>query len=680
MSDFDPGGSGYANIARHLCTQLSEMGEEIIVLGLGYSGQEHNHPFTVVPAQMGNIAQMIGQLKINNVHIEAIIVALDIPLQEMLLDRLQALDTIPYIGLFPLEAGPLCMTWAMNLLRMDERLIMSEFGQQELEQAGVSSHVIPIGVDADVWRVPHPEEREQLRKGLGIEEDQILVLTVADNQERKNISRSMEIFAEFAKDRNAIYWMVTRPKSPVGWKLEDYAMELGIMDRFSIWERGMPQKQLWSLYAAADMMLLTSKAEGLGMPVLEAMSTRLPVIGTKCAAIEEHLKEGRGMLIEPDYVMRDPWGNSRRYFAGVEDGAWQMRLWWEGMNLDDCTGLLDKAQSYVNARTWDLATDTLYQALNRARIAKPIEIPIVEDKSPSTPIEMAVSEPIATSRRKRGKRKEQATLDIVIPVYGRADLLADCLESVRIATPDIITKVIIVDDCGPEQVELSQLYSSLNGTSRVLKNSQNAGFAATVNRGVAAGAAANILILNTDVVLEPDTISLMLAGLAEDKVGVVGPKLLFPEDSVDPTRPPGKIQHAGLAVNSGGRIIHPLVGWSGDHPKANIKRGCQAVTGACLMTRREVWKEVRGLYKESGDPTSGALNEVYGQGTYEDIEFCFAARSIGWTVMYLPEAVASHRVGGSVKELAGGYPISRNEMIFNARCQSLLAWDEWTYL
>lgn len=366
VSDFDLRGSGYMNIAVSLCTELVNSGHDVIALGLGYNRQHHPHPFKIVPAQLSEIVPMIKQLR-NAVTIDAVVVALDIPLQSRLLQQLDAPGDIPYIGLFPLESGPLCMAWAMSLLRMSERLIMSEFGKEELQNAGVDSHYIPIAFDKDSWRPPQEKERELLRQGLGVDDDTFVVLTVADNQERKNLSRSLEIFADFAEKRKAVYWMVTRPDSPVGWELTDYAAELGILDRLNIWKRGIPFKELWSLYAAADAFLLTSKAEGLAMPVLEAMSCRLPVVGTKCAAIEEHLKDGRGLLIEPDYVMIDPWGNSKRYFAGRDDGAYKLRLLAGGMSGDDIGTMMNKAQEYVNNRTWARAGAILCEAIERVK-------------------------------------------------------------------------------------------------------------------------------------------------------------------------------------------------------------------------------------------------------------------------------------------------------------------------
>lgn len=371
VSDFDLTGSGYMNIGVSLCGQLAQRGYEVMALGLGYNGQEHRYPFKIVPTQqVSDIVPMIRQLQAGGMGIEALVVALDIPLQENIMMRLDTPGELPYIGIFPLEAGPLCQTWAMGLLRMDERLIMSHFGRIELKEAGVDSAFIPIGLDTESWRPPTPEERRLLRQGMGVDDETFVVLTVADNQERKNLSRSMEIFADFAKDRKALYWMVTRPKSPVGWKLEDYAMSLGIFDRLAIWERGLPFKQLWSLYAAADAFLLTSKAEGLAMPVLEAMACRLPVLGTRCAAIEEHLQDERGLLIDADYVMVDPWGNSQRYFASREDGAIKLSILSMAGSDPALEEQLDDAQAYVQARTWDRAGQVLAAAIERAKAAK----------------------------------------------------------------------------------------------------------------------------------------------------------------------------------------------------------------------------------------------------------------------------------------------------------------------
>ena len=282
-------------------------------------------------------------------------------------------------------------------------------------------------------------------------------------------------------------------------------------------------------------------------------------------------------------------------------------------------------------------------------------------------------------RKRRPKRKQQIKLpdlDIIIPVSGRPDLLAKCLESVQTTKGDLGINIILVDDQGPDQEALNELYGSLDGASQVIRNPANLGFPRTVNTGLRTSTASLVLILNTDVELQPDALQMMIAEFDEPAVGVVAPKLLFPPDSTNPHRPAGKLQHAGLAIDFQGRVIHPYVGWSADHPAVNNRRECQAVTGACLMTRRSVWQSVLRAYQQAGDPTTGPFNEVYGRGTFEDIEYSFAARSLDYKVIYTPKAVAYHYVGASA-EGSGGYPLDRNYLIFKARCGTYLIWDEW---
>lgn len=279
------------------------------------------------------------------------------------------------------------------------------------------------------------------------------------------------------------------------------------------------------------------------------------------------------------------------------------------------------------------------------------------------------------AKRKRRPAKNQAKLDIIIPVYGQPEMLQNCLDSIKTNIPH---RLILVDDCGPSQDDLSKIYCGLNGTSRVIRNKENQGFPSTVNRGIKQGTSAIVLILNTDIVLQPGAIEAMYKEFDNEAVGIVGAKLVFPKDT--PHGPAGKVQHAGLGITFDGEIVHGCIGWSSENPKVNRRLSLQAVAGACMMIRRSVLSEIHKQYQANGDPTRGPLNEVYGRGTYEDIELCFAARALGYEVIYQPEAVGAHYVGASITGNQESYPINRNRMIFQTRCGNMLAWDEWRLL
>lgn len=280
------------------------------------------------------------------------------------------------------------------------------------------------------------------------------------------------------------------------------------------------------------------------------------------------------------------------------------------------------------------------------------------------------------AKRKHRPIKPEYQLDIVIPVYGQSALLQRCIQGLPEAANDIPYRLILVDDCGPEQEQLGAVYRSLNGNSKVLRNKQNSGFAKTVNAGVASGTAPCILLLNSDCILEPGAIPAMLEEFDNPEVGIVGAKLLFGDNRWQQA---GKVQHAGLCRNIQGQLVHVNLGWSADHPKVNERREMQMVTGACLMTRRKLWGQVMAEYHKYGDPSTGALNEVYSTGYLEDAELCLAAKAQGYKVVYQPKAVGVHYVGASMVTSREGSTLQRNTMIFGARCGHLVAYDEYLY-
>lgn len=362
-SDLDFRMSGYMNITVSLSKELAKRGHEVKCVGMGYNNEEHTFPFGIIGVR--NLQETFAVIM--NLHkawnYDVLIVAMDIPVQEQFLGFIaQNALPIKYIGIMPVEADPLCMSWALLLMQMNKALIISEFGTEEAKKVGVeNAEYIPIGIDLEAWRPPTEEERTTLRNALGFKEDEFVVLTVGYNQERKFLSRSMEIFAEFVKEHpNSKYAMVTAEHSPVGWKLRDLAQELGFADKFVLFERGMEHKRLWGIYAASDAFLLTSKAEGLGMIFMEAMSVGLPCIGTNCTGIAELIGSGRGYLVDYDYTIRDPFGNGRRYYASISDGVQKLSMAYKGWEV----GIEYKtAQEYVKSKTWDEAGDILEKSI-----------------------------------------------------------------------------------------------------------------------------------------------------------------------------------------------------------------------------------------------------------------------------------------------------------------------------
>lgn len=364
ISDFDVTGSGYLNITVPLCAKLSRNGHEVKVIGLQYKGEEHPFEFSVIPSQTLQEALAVSQNLWNLWHFDVMIIALDIPIQMVFLNAMKG-RPFPYIGIMPIEADPLCVTWAMALMQMNRVLIISQFGTDEAKKLNVDANHIQIGIDIESWRFPEVEERKKIRESMNIDDDTFVILQVADNQERKNLSAAMEIVSGFSKNKKVKYILVTREQSNVGWRLRDYAQLMKINAITSIYERGISFAQLWSIYAASNLFLLTSKAEGLGMPLLEAMAVGVPCAGTECTAIQEVLGEGRGILLPYAYKYVDPFGNGHRYFIDVPKSIKILNKYYEDKEL--LYPMIEKSHKYVEERTWDISALQLEKALEYIR-------------------------------------------------------------------------------------------------------------------------------------------------------------------------------------------------------------------------------------------------------------------------------------------------------------------------
>jgi len=150
-----------------------------------------------------------------------------------------------------------------------------------------------------------------------------------------------------------------------------------------------------------------------------------------------------------------------------------------------------------------------------------------------------------------------------------------------------------------------------------------------MNRAAALAGGDHLLFLNDDVeIITPDWLERLLEFSQQPEVGAVGAKLLFPG---------GRLQHAGVAV-LGGRPAHPFYGRRGDHPgyfnNLLMPRNCAAVTGACLMTRADVFRAAGGFDE------SFPLN-------YNDVDYCLRLHAAGLRVVCTPHARLYHHELGT---------------------------------
>ncbi len=312
-------------------------------------------------------------------------------------------------------------------------------------------------------------------------------------------------------------------------------------------------------------------------------------------------------------------------------------------------------------------------------------------------------------KRKRGKPQQKKSkkkqkrggppkylLDIVMPVYGEWGMLARAIGQVEQAAEGMQGeyRIIVVDNGTPPwqpseeepgeeplegeesegitispEEQAAPVKELLRPIDRFIRIEENIGYPGACNLGASKGNSPLLIVLTSDVYMEPGSITVLVREMDNPQVGLVGPLLLFPPDE-SPHGPAGGVQSAGIAFDIGGDPFHVFLAWTPENPRVKQRREMQAVTGAMFITRRSLWQQI------------GGLNEIYGAGTYEDVELCFEIRQRGYTVVFQPAAVGYHYVGGSIEHGAGkgGFPLSLNAMTFKGRWAQFLQWDAFRFL
>jgi len=107
------------------------------------------------------------------------------------------------------------------------------------------------------------------------------------------------------------------------------------------------QSRLREIYASCDGWLFSSRTEGFGLPIVEAMACRTPVVATPAGAAPELLAEGRGILVGMDDAAG--MAGAMRRLAGLPDAQWRQ--------------LSTRAYDRVRGYSWESAADRCEAAL-----------------------------------------------------------------------------------------------------------------------------------------------------------------------------------------------------------------------------------------------------------------------------------------------------------------------------
>jgi GT2 family glycosyltransferase len=218
-------------------------------------------------------------------------------------------------------------------------------------------------------------------------------------------------------------------------------------------------------------------------------------------------------------------------------------------------------------------------------------------------------------------------------VEGRGDILLveHFVKSIRKNSSHRGIRILVVDD-GDMPAQTKETLKALDVRIEKYKKESTFNYARKLNFSVNLADTEYVIMLNDDLeVIASDWIEALLEMLVNPEVGLVGGKLLYPNDC---------IQHAGMALGVIGGATHVFIHWPdkqvGYNAFTDVIRNYSAVTGAVMATRLSLFKKL------------GGFDERY-ETDYNDVDFCLRVIKEGYRVVYTPFAKLYHFEGSSIQ-------------------------------
>jgi GT2 family glycosyltransferase len=232
----------------------------------------------------------------------------------------------------------------------------------------------------------------------------------------------------------------------------------------------------------------------------------------------------------------------------------------------------------------------------------------------------------------RPELKREPLVSIVIPTAGQSRevryepvvLVEHCVRSIVSDSTYRNYEIVCVYDESVHPGVLASLREIAGERLRLVRFDRPFSFSGKINVGAVRSRGEHLLLLNDDIeVATPDWIERMVMYSSIPGVGAVGGRLIW-ED--------GRLQHVGVRFQNGlpGHLYHGFAGDFGGYGNlVRVAGNFLAVTGACLMTRRDAFEEVGGL------TTILPVN-------YNDIDYCLKQRAHGRRTVCDPDLVMYH--------------------------------------
>lgn len=305
--------SAYAGQGRLWVPRLRSLGHNVTVFELANgSGLPHRLPdgILILPTHLDPLGSDMLIAHARKVNADAVITLCD-----TWAFRPDIMSQVNWFPLTPIDHQPPPPAVVNSLKACKRPMAISRYGEQQLRSVSFDPFYWPHGIDPSIW---HPGDKQEARKALGIKPDEFFVTFVGVNDSqpsRKGIPELLIAWSLFTPTHpDARLYMHTSDVGnlpanggtggvniPVLAKTINLNMHTVTMVDQYRYKTGIPASDLASIARASDVLVLPSRGEGFGLPLVEFARCGCPTITSDFTAGAELCWGGWKIPGEPEW-------------------------------------------------------------------------------------------------------------------------------------------------------------------------------------------------------------------------------------------------------------------------------------------------------------------------------------------------------------------------------------------
>ena len=233
-------------------------------------------------------------------------------------------------------------------------------------------------------------------------------------------------------------------------------------------------------------------------------------------------------------------------------------------------------------------------------------------------------------------------ISVIIPIYNALDDLKVLIQSLKNNFNFALGEIILINDCSKDETtNYLQNFSEQNPEFKVIYNEENFGFIKTCNKGMQIAKNEIVVLLNSDTIIPKNFVEKIIKCFeSNSQIGVASPISSCSVVYFIPLEKGYSIQDINNRLDKFHKTTYPKI---------------LAAEGFCFCIRKKVIEQI------------GCLDEIYGKGYHEEIDFALRAQKNGWENVLIDNLYVYHTRQASFGSDERKKLIQQNNKIFNER-------------